>query len=838
MANLNNLVVNGPAKFLQGIQGPGTEGLQYLTSETKTNQYIDYPSHMSGKSVLIEGMPFPYLVNDGKLGLKAGNTYTMTISDFNGNIIEEWDDVAEANEDFPGAVAFDEYIYDGVIGYDEDEGLLTGDGHMFIPKSFLMDWDGDYNVGHGYKVTLSGTDSSGKAFTSTTVIGEKIPDTNMPDSLKAVCNPDIDFTCLGRIINYQETAYIDTPLPWKVNYVNSKNQSKTADGTMAGFFVPKSFNFKIGTNYTSVLSDTWGHPITSFSDNLAYDNRDFPGTTCIFSDASKMGGIRIVDGVTFNPLTKTWGPGEGALISPMLFLDFMLMEDAPYSDMGTQLANAGYPSRGKVCITVYGEDKFGNQLTTDFKNSNYLHTNIDGYATNLLGLNRSAWHLNFEGGQNYKHNPVLGECFNIYFGNFGMGMASHAEGYESMAWGTGSHAEGGGHKQEISESYEVEWESKDRVIYSGPKSDFILIDHDDGVFETVNYLDVCKGVQLDGTPLMISSYSEDSSNNTVTITFEEQIPLSEGDTGYLTFHAGAYGDCSHVEGITTMTFGDASHTGGEICAAFGNNEFVHGYSNFATGESSAAVGAHLRANGYGQVVVGKYNTAYAGPTSESATTGTLFIVGKGTSSSARSNALRVVADGSVLGTKSYTSSGADYAEYYEWSDGNINGEDRRGRFVTFDDGNKIRIANNSDDYILGVISADPSVIGNGYTDEWQGMYLTDVYGQRLTEIVEIPEQIIKDEVGDIIKIIPAHTETQFVINPDYDASKKYVGRDERQEWTIVGTHGQLVVVDDGTCQVNSYCKVSDGGIATKSSEKTEYRIVERLDDTHIRIVIR
>jgi hypothetical protein len=623
-----------------------------------------------------------------------------------------------------------------------------------------------------------------------------------------------------------------------VRYVDSKNKTQTADGTMVGFFVPKSFNFKVGTNYTSVLSDAWGHPITSFSDNLAYDNRDFPGTTCIYADSSKMGGIRIVDGVTFNPLTKTWGPGEGALISPMLFFDFMLIEDAPYASMEEQFAQAGYPCRGKLYITVYGEDKFGNQLTTDFKNSNYLHTNIDGYATNLLGLNRSVWHLNYEGGQNYKNNPILGECFNTYYGNFGMGMASHAEGYESVAWGLGSHAEGGGHRQDISESYEVEWSDTTKVIYSGPISDFILIDHEDGVFETVNYLDVCKGALLDGTPLMISSYSENSSDNTVSITFEEQIPLREGDTGNLTFCAGAHGELSHIEGATTMAFGDYSHTGGEMCVAFGSNEFVHGYENYATGENSAAIGAKLRANGYGQVVIGKYNTAYEGPTSDSATTGTLFIVGKGTSSSARSNALRVVADGSVLGTKSYTSSGADYAEYYEWADGNPNNEDRRGRFVTFEDGNKIRVANANDDYLLGVISADPSVIGNGYTDEWQGMYLTDIFGEKIVETINVPEKEIRNEVGDLIKIIPEHQETRFVINPEYDSNQEYIGRDQRQEWAIVGTHGQLVVIDDGTCQVNKYCTISNEGCVTHSHDKTEYRVVERLDDTHIRIIIK
>jgi hypothetical protein len=190
-----------------------------------------------------------------------------------------------------------------------------------------------------------------------------------------------------------------------------------------------------------------------------------------------------------------------------------------------------------------------------------------------------------------------------------------------------------------------------------------------------------------------------------------------------------------------------------------------------------------------------------------------------------------------MGTQSFTASGADYAEYYEWADGNPNNEDRRGRFVTYDDGDKIRIANSNDDYVLGVISSRPAVIGNGYTDEWQGRYLTDVYGERLTEIVEVPEEVIKDDDGNIIEQISAHTDVRFIVNPDYDPEQEYVGRDQRKEWAVVGTHGQLVLIDNGLCEVNGYCTAGEDGTAIPT-EKSEYRVIARLDDTHIRIVIK
>ena len=295
---------------------------------------------------------------------------------------------------------------------------------------------------------------------------------------------------------------------------------------------------------------------------------------------------------------------------------------------------------------------------------------------------------------------------------------------------------------------------------------------------------------------------------------------------------------SHSGGYKTTASGESSQAWGNSSIASGNNSYAGGYAGLTNGFAGFAHGAYVTSQGNSQAVFGKCNTLVAGPTNTNDTTGSLFIVGRGTSDTARANAFRITTAGQCMGTTSFAASGADYSEYYEWEDGNPNNEDRRGLFVTFSEGKKIRIANFEDDYILGVISADPSVIGNAYTDNWQGMHLTDVFGERLTEIVEVEEEEILDEEGNVIETIPAHTETHFILNPDYDSEKEYIGRNERQEWVTVGTHGQLVVIDDGSCQVNKYCKVSDNGIAIHSDEKTEYRIVERLDDTHIRIVIK
>ena len=281
----------------------------------------------------------------------------------------------------------------------------------------------------------------------------------------------------------------------------------------------------------------------------------------------------------------------------------------------------------------------------------------------------------------------------------------------------------------------------------------------------------------------------------------------------------------------------AANIGGKsntVELAYGVN--IGGLYNTVNGAGGANVGGiGLKASRI-QAVAGRYNDASAaakqGPVSENTTTGSLFVVGIGSSDTTRSNALRVSADGRCYGLNSFGGSGADVAEYYEWLDGNPNNEDRRGLFVTLD-GKKIKLANADDDYILGVISAMPVIVGGIQSENWHDMYLKDVFGQRLTETVEVEETT--DEEGNVI---PAHTETRWVLNPEYDPEKEYISREFRKEWGAVGIIGQLVIVDDGTCQVNGYAKPSDNGTGTAAEGKTPYRVMERIDESHVLINIK
>lgn len=147
--------------------------------------------------------------------------------------------------------------------------------------------------------------------------------------------------------------------------------------------------------------------------------------------------------------------------------------------------------------------------------------------------------------------------------------------------------------------------------------------------------------------------------------------------------------------------------------------------------------------------------------------------------------------------------GADYAEMFEWLDGNPNNEDRRGMFVTLE-GDKIKLASNGD-YILGVVSSNPSIVANTYTDEWAGKYLEDEFGVYLTD-----------------------ENNNRVLNPEFKSEEKYISRLDRPEWTAIGMLGILNVRHDGTATVNRYVTVNKDGIGMACDKNTpnSYRVIK------------
>ena len=135
-------------------------------------------------------------------------------------------------------------------------------------------------------------------------------------------------------------------------------------------------------------------------------------------------------------------------------------------------------------------------------------------------------------------------------------------------------------------------------------------------------------------------------------------------------------------------------------------------------------------------------------------------------------------DGNAYADGSWNGGGADYAEYFEWSDGNTEAEDRRGISVVLD-GDKIREAVAGEEPI-GVISGNPSVVGDADIEQWKHKYLRDDYGSYLWEDYEV-----EDEDGNTV------VQQRRQLNPAWNSENEYVSREDRPEWDTVGLMGKL-----------------------------------------------
>jgi len=264
--------------------------------------------------------------------------------------------------------------------------------------------------------------------------------------------------------------------------------------------------------------------------------------------------------------------------------------------------------------------------------------------------------------------------------------------------------------------------------------------------------------------------------------------------------------CSIVVGTWNIVKGNKTKDQmAKYNAVFGDQNEVLNY------DGCLVAGSWNNATADYQTVIG-FNAAPTYQSSENASI--LFNIGNGQEEDGtltENSAMQVDFSGNVYAGGAYKTNGADYAEYFEWLDGNTKNQDRVGLFVTLD-GDKIKLANKGD-YILGVISANPSIVGNSAELDWHDKYKTDVYGR-----------LIYDESHNLI------------LNENYNDTLEYIPRGARKEYSKVGLLGQLVVQDDGTCKINGYCTASVNGVATKSD--SGYRVIKRIDEIHIKIILK
>ena len=312
----------------------------------------------------------------------------------------------------------------------------------------------------------------------------------------------------------------------------------------------------------------------------------------------------------------------------------------------------------------------------------------------------------------------------------------------------------------------------------------------------------------------------------------------------------AIGEVSHAEGDGTIALGDYSHAEGKYTAIGGDYSHAEGAWTEANGDYSHAEGKDSVASNYASHVSGKYNKIMTGGGNDSNQFGDVFVIGNGTGYSNLSNALRVTYQGDILGTKAFQSSGADYAEFIKpWADGNPDNEDRVGYFVTVR-GGLLHIADEGD-YIAGIVSGNPSIVGNA-DEDYYWRYERDAFNRIVLE--DVPEQIhAKDQEGNPLydpethKPVMAPTgniikNARMKLAEGYDPSLQnaYIERKDRKEWDYVGMLGVLPIRDDGTCVPGQFCKCGQGGVATPAASRgfDTYLVIERISDTIVSVILK
>ncbi|MBP2111236.1 peptidase G2 autoproteolytic cleavage domain-containing protein [Paenibacillus silagei] len=283
----------------------------------------------------------------------------------------------------------------------------------------------------------------------------------------------------------------------------------------------------------------------------------------------------------------------------------------------------------------------------------------------------------------------------------------------------------------------------------------------------------------------------------------------------------ASGDFSHAEGGDTLAAGSGSHAEGALTQANGLVSHAEGFSTIAGGLNSHAEGSYtvvLPEHSDSHIMGSGGHTLYPGS----------WHLANGSSSAPDLAAVLQGSTGNLYLQGTVINPGADYAEMFETVDGL---PIEPGYFVTLD-GKRVRKATPEDKYILGVVSATPSVLGDASHLHWKGKYERDEWGRIKYDEREV--EAVRDDKGKVL--IPAYIRNTAVINSEFDPSQTYVSRIDRPEWVAVGTMGKLLVRDNGTCQVNGYCMPDENGVATASVDG--YRVIERTAPGQIRIYVK
>lgn len=322
-----------------------------------------------------------------------------------------------------------------------------------------------------------------------------------------------------------------------------------------------------------------------------------------------------------------------------------------------------------------------------------------------------------------------------------------------------------------------------------------------------------------------------------------------GDTGFVTVNAN----------YSAILWGKTNRIWQDYCFIGGgrNNNITQKHGTISGGRYNsitAAYGSILGGTGNrvahaGSVVLGVGGLT-RGPNS--------FIFSNGGTTitpAVTNNRFRIDATGAATMNGALTQNGtADYAEYFEWEDKNLNNEERVGFFVSLYQ-DKIKIDNSN---VIGIVSATPSVIGDGAEEFWSKLHKRDIWGKEIYEnfsgftlsnskdnndiyflspqdkiykeppsggnIKGILDESIKIEhlnLNNLISILKIN-----VYNHEFDSTLEYIPRSERKEWSPIGLLGKLLV---RTSENINSTRV-DAGPDGKAKNGTKYHVLKTIKD--------
>ena len=368
--------------------------------------------------------------------------------------------------------------------------------------------------------------------------------------------------------------------------------------------------------------------------------------------------------------------------------------------------------------------------------------------------------------------------------NIASGANAHAEGANSTASGNNSHVEGNNNLASGIASH-VEGDSNSAVNYAHAEGQNTTASgvgsHSEGLMTIAaganSHAEGQGGVAL-GTNSHVEGLGCTGSGQQSHAEGQNNVAsgLNSHAEGFQTTASGQY---AHAEGISSLATGNRSHAEGSGSAsglnahaegaAFASGAFAHGENQSnASGQSSHAEGALTRAmatyshtEGYsttadveGCHIMGIYGIVRSGETYSWQLAGGNALpgaAGDGISVVIKTTTYNSPQPASQIIANVFSPVNADYAEYFEWDDGNPNKERRVGYFVTLNNGKIILAPDN--DSVIGITSLTSCIDADAAELGWSNGNLKDEYGSTLTQdcySVPMASILMKYQLQEII----------------------------------------------------------------------------------------